>query len=104
HVSTTLHRSVHAHVVADSGHEGWGNVDPTPGYSKIPADRVHATIGRLAPSLVGMDAFSLHRLLARMDEDSAAESEAKAAVEMAVLDLQGRALGVPVLLGGARRD
>ncbi|PYN96565.1 MAG: hypothetical protein DMD91_21040 [Candidatus Rokuibacteriota bacterium] len=106
HGLTTLQRSVLAHVVADSGHEGWGNVDPTPGYSKIPADRVHATIGRLAPSLVGMDAFSLHRLLARMDEDSAAESEAKAAVEMAVLDLQGRALGVPVhvLLGGARRD
>ncbi len=106
HGLTTLQRSVLAHAVAESGHEGWGNVDPTPGYSKISADRVHATIHRLAPSLVGMDAFNLHRLLARMDEDVEAESEAKAAVEMAVLDLQGRALGVPVhvLLGGAARD
>src|SRR5262249_4461471 len=50
--------------------------------------------------------FNVQRLLGRMDEDAAVESEAKAAVEMAVLDLQGRALGVPVhtLLGGAVRD
>ena len=106
HGRTTLQRSVLAHVVADDGREGWGNVDPTPGYSKISADGVQATVGRLAPRVVGMDAFNVQRLLARMDEDAAAESEAKAAVEMAVLDLQGRALGVPVhtLLGGVVRD
>jgi len=106
HGRTTLQRSVLAHVVADDGREGWGNVDPTPGYSKISADGVQATVGRLALRVVGMDAFNVQRLLARMDEDAAAESEAKAAVEMAVLDLQGRALGVPVhtLLGGVVRD
>ncbi len=106
HGLTAVQRSVLTHVVTESGHEGWGNVDPTPGYSKISADAVQATIRRLAPSLVGMDAFNPHRLLARMDHDIAAESEAKAAVEMAALDLQGRALGVPVhgLLGGALRD
>jgi len=106
HGRTTLQRSVLAHVLADDGHEGWGNVDPTPGYSKISADGVQATVGRLALRVVGMDAFNVQRLLARMDEDAAAESEAKAAVEMAVLDLQGRALGVPVhtLLGGVVRD
>src|SRR5439155_681904 len=43
HGRTTLQRSVLAHVVADDGREGWGNVDPTPGYSKISADGVQAT-------------------------------------------------------------
>ena len=106
HGLTTLQRSVLTHVVADDGREGWGNVDPTPGYSKVSADRVQTTVGRLASRLVGMDAFNVQRLLGQMDEDDAAEPEAKAAIEMAVLDLQGRALGVPVhtLLGGAVRD
>jgi L-alanine-DL-glutamate epimerase-like enolase superfamily enzyme len=106
HGITTVQRSVLVRVVADAGHEGWGNVDPTPGYSKVSADDIHATVGRLAPALAGMDAFNVHRVLARMDHEVEDQSEAKAAVEMAVLDLQGRALGVPVaaLLGGALRD
>ena len=106
HGLTRLQRSVLAHVVVDDGREGWGNVDPTPGYSKVSADRVQTTVGRLASRLIGMDPFNVQRLLARMDEDAAAEPEAKAAVEMAVLDLQGRALGVPVhtLLDGDRKS
>jgi L-Ala-D/L-Glu epimerase len=106
HSLTTVQRSVISHVVADGGHEGWGNVDPTPGYSKVSADAIRATVRRIAPSLVDMDAFNLHGVLARMDRDAEAGSEAKAAVEMAVFDLQGRALGMPVhaLLGGVLHD
>src|SRR5438270_118389 len=56
-----------------------------------------------APGLVGADPFNLHRALALMDGEVAEGFEAKAAIEMALLDVKGRALGLPVhsLLGGA---
>jgi L-alanine-DL-glutamate epimerase-like enolase superfamily enzyme len=106
HGVTTIQQSVLVRVATDTGHEGWGNVDPTPGYSKVSADSVHATVGRLAPALLGVDAFNIHAALARMDREAAVAAEAKAAVEMALVDLKARALGVPVhsLLGGRVRD
>ena len=53
-----------------------------------------------------MDPFNTHRALAVMDETLKGAFEAKAAIEMALLDLKGRALGVPVhsLLGGRLID
>jgi len=106
HGLTTVQRSVLVRVVAETDEEGWGNVDPSPGYSKVSADDIHAIVARLAPALAGMDVFNAQRVLARMDREVEAQSETKAAVEMAVFDLQGRVLGVPVsaLLGGAVRD
>jgi L-alanine-DL-glutamate epimerase-like enolase superfamily enzyme len=106
HGVTTIQQSVLVRVTTDAGHEGWGNVDPTPGYSRVSADAVHATVGRLAPALLGVDAFNIHAALARMDREAATAAEAKAAVEMALVDLKARALGVPVhsLLGGRVKD
>lgn len=106
HGVATVQRSVVVRAVSDAGHEGWGNVDPSPGYSRLSADDVHATVGRLASALQGIDVFTVHGLLARMDREIEGHSEAKAAIEMAVLDLQGRALGIPVhvLLGGLLRN
>jgi len=105
HGVTTIQRSVLVHAIADQ-QDGWGNVDPTPGYSKVSAADIARAVGRLAPALAGMDVFNVQRMLARMDQQSDGASEAKAAIEMAILDLQGRALGVPVhtLLGGIVRD
>jgi len=102
HGTAAVQRSVLVRVIADSGAEGWGNVDPTPGYSLVSAVDIHDTVARLAPALLGADPFNLHRALARMDAETAEGFEAKAAIEMALLDLKGRALGVPVhsLLGG----
>jgi L-Ala-D/L-Glu epimerase / N-acetyl-D-glutamate racemase len=103
HGVTTMQRSVLVRIATDDGVEGWGNVDPTPGYSPVTADDIYAAVARLAPALVGADPFNLHRALVIMDGQAADVSEAKAAVEMALLDAQGRALGLPVheLLGGA---
>ena len=103
HGVTAVQRSVLVRVTTDAGAEGWGNVDPTPGYSRVTADDIEAAVARLAPALAGVDPFNLHRALAVMDTQLTEASEAKAAVEMALLDLQGRALGLPVhaLLGGA---
>src|SRR5262249_47150754 len=56
----------------------------------------------LAPLLMGADPFDTEGLSRRMDRAVFGNSFAKAAVEMALLDLQGQILGVPVykLLGG----
>jgi L-alanine-DL-glutamate epimerase-like enolase superfamily enzyme len=35
HGVTTIQQSVLVRVTTDTGHEGWGNVDPTPGYSRV---------------------------------------------------------------------
>jgi L-Ala-D/L-Glu epimerase len=106
HGVAAVQRSLLVRVTTDGGIEGWGNVDPTPGYSPVSADEVHETVGRLGPGLAGTDAFNIHAALARMDETAGAMSEAKAAVEMALLDLKARALGIPVhsLLGGRVKD
>ena len=106
HGVAALQRSVLVRVTTDAGGEGWGNVDPTPGYSPVSAEDVHATLGRLAPALAGLDAFNVHAALARMDAAVPGMSEAPAAVEMALLDLKARALGIPVhsLLGGRVKD
>ena len=106
HGIATVQHSVLVRVATDAGIEGWGDVDPTPGYSPVSADDVYATVARLAPALVDTDAFNVHAALARMDATAAAMSEATAAVEMALLDLKARALGIPVhsLLGGRLKE
>jgi muconate cycloisomerase len=103
HGVTDVQRSVLVRVVADEGVEGWGNVDPTPGYSQTTATDIHDCVARLAPALVGADALNLRQALAIMEGLAPADFEARAALEMALLDVKGRALGVPVhsLLGGA---
>ncbi|MCI0684832.1 MAG: mandelate racemase/muconate lactonizing protein [Gemmataceae bacterium] len=54
------------------------------------------------PIVVGADPFDLEWITHRMDKAAFGNSFAKGAVEMALLDLQGQILGVPVykLLGG----
>ncbi len=56
----------------------------------------------LAPLVVGADPFDVEWISRRMDQAAFANSFAKAAIEMALLDLQGQILGVPLykLLGG----
>ena len=102
HGVTSLQRSLVVRVRTDDGLEGWGDVDPTPGYTLESVDDIHADAERLAPALHGMDPLNTHRALAAMDEVLSGAVEAKAALEMALLDLKGKALGQPVhsLLGG----
>ena len=105
HGVTAVQRSVLVHVTTDAGTEGWGNVDPTPGYSAVSAADVHDSVERLATFLAGADALNVRAALALMDELAGA-SEAKAAIEMALMDLKARVLGIPVhsLLGGRVKD
>src|SRR4029434_9921067 len=65
-------------------------------------DDVFVTVGRLVSVLTGTDPFNVHAALARMEAAGDGMSEPPAAIEMALLDLKARALGIPVhsLLGG----
>jgi muconate cycloisomerase len=60
----------------------------------------------LAPALLGQDATRVDYQMARLDRIVAHNSFAKAAVEIALFDAWGKALGVPVhqLLGGLYRE
>lgn len=70
-------------------------------------ESIKATIDTyLAPLVLGEDAFRIDAILARMDAGLHGNSFAKAGIEMAILDIQGKVLQQPVynLLGGKVRD
>jgi muconate cycloisomerase len=60
----------------------------------------------IQPILIGADPFDTEWILRKLDKAIHANSFVKAAVELALLDLQGKTLGVPVykLLGGRSAD
>lgn len=107
HAVKSVQRSVVVRVRTDAGVEGAGNVDPDPGYSEATPDTVlQALRERLAPALLGTDATRIRGALALMERAAARPLDAQAAIEMAPMDLNGKALGVPAhrLLGGAVKD
>jgi muconate cycloisomerase len=74
-------------------------------YGEDPAIVCHLVKNYMAPMLEGANPFDVKAILARLDVDVRGFPYAKAMVESALLDISGRALGVPVyqLLGGAMR-
>ena len=106
HVVRSHQDSIVLRVQTDEGLEGLGNVDPDPGYSEEGFSDTLAAIRKLADHLIGLDPFNIVAVLERMDKVIPANLDAKAAIEMALFDLKGKALGVPVcsLLGGKVRE
>jgi muconate cycloisomerase len=100
---------VFARVETRDGLVGWGEAACLggPTWSEESAESVAATIEHyLAPWLPGHDAAALEALRIAMARRVQGNPFARAAIEMALWDLNGRALGVPVhrLLGGRLRD
>jgi muconate/chloromuconate cycloisomerase len=100
---------VFVRVETTAGLVGWGEAACLggPTWSEESAESVAATIERyLAPALRGQDAARLEALRLEMARRVQGNPFARAALEMALWDLNGRALGVPVhrLLGGRVRD
>lgn len=91
---------VHTH----DGRVGLGNIDPSPGYSAQTIEQLLVALReRLGPAAIGQDAANPHRVLERLDAVLAGYIDAKAAIEMACVDLTARHLDVAVheWLGGA---
>ena len=90
----------------DAGIEGAGEATVTPRWSgETAVGAQHMIEHVLAPAVVGCDPADVAAIDARMDAVCAHNWFAKAAIEMACWDAQGKAAGKPVyeLLGGAVR-
>jgi len=107
YLTKTVQKSALVRITAAGGAVGLCNIDPSPGYS---AETIEASLAslreRLAPCIHGIDAANIHRLNARLDAAVPGLLDAKAAIEMACVDLTARALGIPVhaYLGGAVKE
>jgi len=91
------------------GLTGWGEAACLggPTWSEESSESVAVTIERyIAPWLAGRDATRIEALSREMARRVQGNPFARAAVEMALWDLNGKALGVPVhrLLGGRVRE
>src|SRR3954452_24126579 len=88
----------------DAGRVGLGEASVTSVWSgETQAGAIALVRDVLAPLVVGADAFDTEWAGRRLDRAAFGNSFAKAALEMALLDLQGRTLGVPLYkLRGAR--
>jgi muconate cycloisomerase len=93
-------------IQADSGLVGWGEAASAPTFSGETQGSMVAAIDRvLGPTIRGEDPMRREALRATMDRRLTGNPGAKAAVEIALFDLAGKALGAPVfdLLGGRSR-
>jgi L-alanine-DL-glutamate epimerase-like enolase superfamily enzyme len=92
-------------IVAD-GHVGWGEAASAPTMTGETVASMAAAINLMAAALIGRDPVDIAGASAAMDGRLYGNSGAKAAVEIALHDLIGRASGRPVhaLLGDKRRQ
>ena len=93
-------------VADEAGHVGLGEASVTSVWSGETQAGAMAIIREvLAPMVVGADPFDSEWISRKLEKAAFANSFARAALEMALLDLQGQILNVPVykLLGGRDR-
>ncbi|WP_118180412.1 muconate/chloromuconate family cycloisomerase [Paraburkholderia phosphatilytica] len=94
---------------ASDGIEGLGEATTIGGlsYGEESPEGIKLTIDTyLAPALLGQDATSINAAMLKLDKVARGNRFAKSGIETALLDAQGKRLGVPVstLLGGAVRN
>ncbi|WP_343562628.1 enolase C-terminal domain-like protein [Kiloniella sp. b19] len=99
-------RSVLLELTTDSGLTGWGEASPWAVFTGTVESNAAALKNYFIPAIIGRSPFDVEVILDQMDRMVVHASEAKAALEMALLDLTGKALDTRVcdLLGGAHRE
>jgi muconate cycloisomerase len=105
--SKSIQKSALVRITTTGGAVGLGNIDPSPGYSKETVEESLAALETmLAGLVVGMDPTNIHGVSERTGSAISGFLDAKAAIEMACVDLSARAAGVPVhtYLGGAVKE
>jgi len=90
----------------DSGYVGWGEAASAPTMTGETVESMLAAIAYLSPALIGETADDIAEVLARLNSRMYGNYGAKAAIEIALHDLIGRATGRPAydLLGGKKRN
>lgn len=104
YVTKKTQKSAIVRLTADDGSVGLGNIDPSPGYSVETIEQSLAALqSSLASRVQGLDAGNPQLVIEAMNRALAGHLDAKAAIEMACVDLLTRRLGIPVhqYLGGA---
>jgi L-alanine-DL-glutamate epimerase-like enolase superfamily enzyme len=94
-------------VYTDEGIIGFGESSTWLPISRESQETVVGIISKhLAPVLIGEDPFDVERIWRKMDFVAPGNGMAKAAVDLPLYDIMGKALGVPVfkLLGGKSTD
>jgi muconate cycloisomerase len=88
------------------GITGWGEAAPWEVFTNTPESAFSTLDVYLRPVIQGHPARRLRELLAKLDRTVTGSTDAKAGIEMAVLDILGKAQDVSVadLLGGRVRD
>ena len=107
--STGFRRISHLVVVeleTDRGEVGIGEVTPAPRWSGETQSTAAAVIREIfTPLLIDKSVYELSAIMAKIDNSIIGFPYTKAAIEMGLLDLMGKRLGVPVyaLIGGPVR-
>jgi L-alanine-DL-glutamate epimerase-like enolase superfamily enzyme len=107
HGLATEQDSVVVRISTESGQYGVGAIDPLAGYDEESMGEILGILhNHLIPKITGQDPFQIRKILEIMDAEIPGHLGSKAILEMALFDLMGKALGVPVhvLFGGAVRD
>jgi len=93
-------------VESDDGVVGWGEAASAPTMTGETVAGMMAAVAHMAPNLLKRPAGDFAGVAAAMDAQMYGNSGAKAAIEIALHDLVGRATGQPLhaLLGGKRRE
>ena len=98
--------NVFVRVEGDNGAVGWGEAAAAPTMTGETVASMMAAVGHLAPGLLGRTADDFASAMAAMHAQMYGNTGAKAAIEIALHDLVGRASGRPLhaLLGARCRE
>lgn len=99
-------RRILIRIDTECGIAGYGEAAPWPVFSGTTENAVETLCQYLWPCVQGQNVFDLPKIMQRCARTVVGNSEAKAAIDIALHDLVGKASGLPIyqLLGGKVRD
>lgn len=106
HVTIAESHNVVVKITTDDGVVGWGEGVPAMDVTGENQGRIRAGIDDLGARIIGRNALDRTGIWLDLSRSVYGNTTAIGAIDIALHDLAGRALGVPVyeLIGGARRD
>lgn len=105
HITITTSNNVLVKITTEDGLVGWGEGVEAVDITGDDQGRIKASLERLGPRIVGMDARRRTAIWSMLRSSVYGNTTAIAAIDIALHDLAGKALGVPVceVIGGAVR-